>query len=133
MGPVYTSDADPGFRRTLFFPNAATAPQGVRLWHAASANLAVTNTNIIDGTVMRCTAVLNGASSSVGINGGTPVIGTTGIAATTNCTSFTMGCKFTKDYGWYNGDLAELIVFDTVLDASLQAKVEQYLHAKYNL
>lgn len=74
------------------------------------------------------TAIFNGATSSIRENGVLQVIGNAGLSGTTR---FTLGAHYNLVSNPFNGDVAEIIVYDRELSLSEIEQVELYLYRKY--
>jgi hypothetical protein len=75
-------------------------------------------------------AIFNGASSSIRLRGGAAV---TGNANTLNPGGVTIGSYFGGDALFFNGDIAEVIVYSRALSNSESDQVGNYLASKYAL
>jgi hypothetical protein len=75
-------------------------------------------------------AIFNGASSSVRLRGGAAVTGDTNVLSPGGVT---IGSYFAGDGLFFNGDIAEVIVYSRVLTNSESDRVGNYLASKYAL
>ena len=87
-----------------------------------SASATPTNFNYVCG-------IYDGVSSVLTINGSA----TTGNVGAINTTGTTFGCNGTASGQFLNGDIVEVIVYNTHLSVSNRQKVENYLKTKYAL
>lgn len=87
-----------------------------------SASATPTNFNYVGG-------IYDGVSSILTINGST----TTGDVGATNTTGMTIGANGVASGQFLNGDIAEIIVYNTHLSVANRQKVENYLKIKYAL
>lgn len=83
---------------------------------------------VTNGAASLITAVGNGESSSISLNGGTPTTGNAGTAAVNNYSI--LGCVGGSSY-CYTGHIMEILRYNALLSADDQAKVRNYLNAKW--
>lgn len=83
------------------------------------------------GSYLRFTGVIDGAGSFTRINGANQVNGNISDAVVT-CGDIAIGARFSIDSAFYNGNIAELIVYERVLNGTELASVESYLSQKYS-
>ena len=86
------------------------------------------------GEYVQITGVLNGANSSVSIDGGAPVVGPT-LVPPGPTDSLWVGSRVdspTTGFQPFLGDYAELIIYDGALSAGEIAEVEGYMATKYS-
>jgi hypothetical protein len=84
---------------------------------------------IVTGTPYYLTAIFNGASSSIRVNGGTPSSGNAGSSA---ASGFTIGAAYngaSAEYG--QTDFGEIFAYNSVLSAGDLSDVHNYLAAKW--
>jgi hypothetical protein len=79
------------------------------------------------------THVQNGANSTLGIRGGAAVTGTITANTTASGTPFVLGARYSKNMNYLAGDIAELIIYKSVLPSSDITAVQKYLVKKYGL
>ena len=104
---------------------------GKLTYHAGGGQISRTTSAHV-GAFVYATIVDNGASSSVNHNGGTPTTGTVNSATYTAATVGTGGAEGT-DEPFFNGDVAEWLLYDGALSAGDISSVEGYLADKYAL
>lgn len=80
-------------------------------------------------TVKAFSAIYNGSSSELRVNGGTPASGNPG----TNSLGVYVIGKYSDSTPKYPMDIAEVIVYNSALNSTDRGKVETYLGAKYSL
>jgi len=85
------------------------------------------------GELTTITVVADGANSSLSIDGATQVTGNVSNDVNSNVAPFVLGSRFSMlpNHQHFDGNYAELIIYDSVLSAPDRLAVESYLESKY--
>jgi hypothetical protein len=96
----------------------------------------VTVNGSVNGEVLVVTGVYNGSSSRVtlhgGVNNGATATGTIGAQADPSDSPFVVGRRHALDFHFNNGQIAELAIFNSVLNSAQEKVVQNNLSSKYN-
>lgn len=96
-----------------------------RLYAGSGVETAIT----IDTSFHVFGGIANGASSLISVDGAT----TSGNAGASNANGITLGSIGSQDAAFLNGDLAEVVIYDSALSDANRNKVESYLGTKYGI
>lgn len=91
----------------------------------------ITSTDYTTGTWRYATTVMDGSSSSVSIQGGTPTTGTISTSTADAASPFVLGANVTRSALFLNTDIAEVLAWNRALDSTERGQVQAYLADKY--
>jgi hypothetical protein len=116
----------------IFFDSAASSPRATLAVEPASSAEMNSGSSLLDGSLVVNTfqvwsAVFNGATSNIRLNGAT---GTSGNAGANGLNGVTIGARYAGDFV-FPGDIAEVLVYNSALSATDRSSVETYLSRKY--
>ncbi|NIV36798.1 MAG: hypothetical protein GWN58_47395, partial [Anaerolineae bacterium] len=121
----YICDGDDNTNRAILRQTDLPTPDAWNMW--SGTNLTGGDS---DGNWNIWTAVFNGNSSAFWLNGG---LEASGAAGALEPDGLTAGAAYGGIAGWWEGDIAEIIIYDSELSDADKDEVGQYLAARYNL
>jgi hypothetical protein len=119
-------DGDDITNRALVRQDLTASPDD---W-AIYAGTLITSGDATDSNWTIFTALFNGASSQLWEDG-TSIL--SGDAGAQDPDGLTVGAKYDGTAAWWDGDIAEIIVYDANLGAADRSTVQQYLADKYGI
>jgi len=137
VGQVFDTGTGGASRRGIF-QNAFGDGSSVSLFREVSPdNVTVDNAAYANGDMLVFTGVYNSTSSRVTLHGASNTNGATNTgnldsATTASGNPFVLGARFTETSNFFNGKMAEFVVFDSVLNSAQEGIVQNNLSSKYD-
>ncbi len=131
LGFVFDTATDSSASRYFIHMSSANGLFGGR--DGGVGSISIPSSSYTAGGFAVVTHVQNGANSTLGIRGGTAVTGTITANATASGTPFVLGARYDKNSYRLAGDIAELIIYNSVLPSSDITAIQKYLVKKYGL